>query len=39
MVIPGLSDPVIIGAKTFQKKRMELDFENHEVIIDPRVTN
>ncbi|HIE05481.1 MAG TPA: retroviral-like aspartic protease, partial [bacterium (Candidatus Stahlbacteria)] len=38
MVIPGLSDPVIIGAKTLQAWRMKLDFENDEVIIDPRVT-
>jgi predicted nucleotidyltransferase len=38
MVIPRLSDPVIIGAKTLQAWRMELDFENHDVIIDPKVT-
>ncbi|RKX70705.1 hypothetical protein DRP53_04170 [candidate division WOR-3 bacterium] len=38
MVIPGLSDPVIIGAATLQKWRMKLDFENDEIIIDPRVT-
>ena len=38
MLIPDLSDPVIIGAATLQKWRMKLDFENDEVIIDPRVT-
>jgi hypothetical protein len=38
MVIPGLSAPVLIGAATLQKWRMKLDFENDEVIIDPRVT-
>ncbi|RKX68691.1 hypothetical protein DRP53_10200 [candidate division WOR-3 bacterium] len=38
MVIPGLSDPVIIGAKTLQAWRMKLDFENDEIIIDPRAT-
>jgi len=38
MVIPQLSDPVIIGATTLQKWRMKLDFENKDVIIDPKVT-
>lgn len=38
MLIPELSEPVIIGAATLQKWRMKLDFENDEVIIDPRVT-
>jgi hypothetical protein len=38
MLIPGLSEPVIIGAKTLQAWRMKLDFEHDEVIIDPRVT-
>jgi len=38
MVISGLSDQVIIGAKTLQAWRMKLDFENDKVIIDPRVT-
>lgn len=37
MIIPGLSDPVIIGAKTLQAWRMRLNFETDEVIIDPRV--
>lgn len=38
MLIPELSEQVIIGAATLQKWRMKLDFENDEVIIDPRVT-
>ncbi|MCL0039071.1 retropepsin-like domain-containing protein [Dehalococcoidia bacterium] len=38
MVIPGLSERLIIGATTMQKWRFKLDFEREEVIIDPRVT-
>jgi hypothetical protein len=38
MVIEGLSEEVIIGAKTLQGWRMKLDFEAEKVIIDPRVT-
>ena len=38
MVIPDLSEEVIIGASTMQKWRFKPDFENEEVIIDPRVT-
>ncbi len=38
MLIPKLSERVIIGAATLQKWRMKLDFEHDEVIIDPRVT-
>lgn len=38
MVIENLSEPVIIGAKTLQAWRLKLDFENDEIIIDPRVT-
>ena len=38
MLIPSLSEPVIIGAATMQKWRMKLNFETDEVIIDPRVT-
>ena len=38
MLIPGLSEPVIIGAKTLQAWRLKLNFETDEVIIDPRVT-
>lgn len=39
MLIPGLSQPVIIGAKTMQGWRMKLDLEADAVIIDPRVTH
>jgi len=38
MLIPDLSEPVIIGAATLQKWRMKLDFDADDVIIDPRVT-
>lgn len=38
MLIPELSEPVIIGAATLQKWRLKLDFEKEEVIIDPKVT-
>ncbi len=38
MLIPDLSEQVIIGAATLQKWRLKLDFEHDEVIIDPRVT-
>jgi hypothetical protein len=38
MVISNLSEEVIIGTATMQKWRFKLDFENEEVIIDPRVT-
>ncbi|MBL7075237.1 retroviral-like aspartic protease [candidate division KSB1 bacterium] len=38
MVIPDLSEDVIIGTATMQKWRFKLDFEHEEVIIDPRVT-
>ena len=37
MVIPGLSEDVIIGANTLQKWRIKLDFEHDTVIVDPRV--
>jgi predicted aspartyl protease len=37
MVVPGLSEEVIIGANTMQKWRLKLDFENDNVIVDPRV--
>jgi len=39
MLIPGLSEAVIIGAATLQKWRLKLDFEADAVIIDPRVTH
>ena len=38
MVLPDLSERVIIGATTMQKWRFKLDFEHEEVIIDPKVT-
>jgi predicted aspartyl protease len=38
IIIPELSEEVIIGAKTLQAWRLKLDFENDEVIIDPKVT-
>lgn len=37
MVVPGLSEQAIIGAATMQKWKIKLDFENDEVITDPRV--
>lgn len=38
MLIPKLSEQVVIGAKTLQAWRIKLNFETDEVIIDPRVT-
>ena len=38
MLIPNLSEPVLIGDKTLQAWRLKLNFETEEVIIDPRVT-
>lgn len=38
MMIEGLSNGVIIGAKTLQAWRLKLDFEKDEIIIDPKVT-
>ncbi|HEY67902.1 MAG TPA: retroviral-like aspartic protease [Thermoflexia bacterium] len=38
MIVPHLANQLIIGAATMQKWRFKLDFENDEVIIDPRVT-
>ena len=37
LVVPGLSEEVIIGAATMQKWRIKLDFENDRVIVDPKV--
>lgn len=37
-VIPDLSKEVIIGASTMQKWRIKLDFENDNIILDPRVS-
>ena len=38
MLIPHLSEAVLIGAKTLQAWRLKLNFETDEVIIEPRVT-
>jgi hypothetical protein len=38
MLIPELSEPALIGAKTMQAWRMKVDYEHEEVIVDPRVT-
>jgi hypothetical protein len=37
LILPGLSDEVIIGTATLQKWRMKLDFEHDRVIINPRL--
>jgi hypothetical protein len=37
LVVPGVSEEVIIGAATMQKWRLKLDFEHDNVIVDPRV--
>lgn len=37
LVVPGLSEEVIIGVNTMQKWRLKLDFEHDTVIVDPRV--
>ena len=37
LVVPGLSEEVIIGASTMQKWRLKLDFEHDKVIVDPLV--
>lgn len=37
LVVPGLSEEVIIGAATMQKWRLKLDFEHDKVIVDPAV--
>jgi hypothetical protein len=37
LIIPGLSEEVIIGVATLQKWRMKLDFEHDRVIINPRL--
>jgi len=38
LVIPNLSENLVIAAATLQKWRLKLDFEHEEVIINPRVT-
>ncbi len=37
LVVPGLSDEVIIGAATLQKWRIKLDFDRDQVVVDPKV--
>lgn len=37
LVVPGLSEEVIIGAATMQKWRIKLDFEHDTVHVDPKV--
>lgn len=37
LVVPGLSEEVIIGAATLQKWRIKLDFEHDRVDVDPKV--
>ncbi len=37
LVVPGLSEEVIIGVATLQKWRIKLDFEHDRVIVDPKV--
>lgn len=37
LVVPGLSEDVIIGAATMQKWRLKLDFEHDTVHVDPKV--
>jgi predicted aspartyl protease len=38
LIVPGLTEEVIIGAATMQKWRIKLDFEHDCLIVDPRVT-
>ena len=37
LVVPGLSEEVIIGAATMQKWRIKLNFEHDTVEVDPKV--
>jgi len=37
LVVPALSEEVIIGAATLQKWRIKLDFEHDTVHVDPKV--
>jgi hypothetical protein len=37
MVIPSLSEDAILGANTFQKWKIKLDFEHDRVIVYPKV--
>jgi len=36
LVVPNLSEEVIIGAATLQKWRIKLDFEHDQVMVDAR---
>ena len=38
IIVPNLSEDVIIGAKTLQSWRIKLDFEHDDIIFDPAVT-
>ncbi len=38
IIVPNLAEEAIIGALTMQKWKIKLDFENDEVITDPRVS-
>ena len=37
LVVPNLSEEVVIGATTMQKWRIKLDFEHDTIILDPKV--
>jgi predicted aspartyl protease len=37
LLVPGLSEEAIIGAATFQKWRIRLNFETDKVEVDPKV--
>ena len=37
LIVPSLSEDVVIGATTMQKWRIKLDFEHDNVLIDPKV--
>ena len=37
IVVPGLTEQVVIGATTMQKWRIKLDFEHDTVHVDPKV--
>lgn len=38
IVVPGLSEEVVIGAATMQKWRIKLDFGQDRLVVDPRVS-
>lgn len=37
LVVPGLTEEVVLGAVTMQKWRIKLDFEHDSVHVDPKV--